>query len=125
MSAEVLTRDKMLASYQAAASLLEAGLKPGEIQTALVHKGLSAEQAELIVERLPTFQREFVAKRRHEGNPVGLAMWAAGLFVFCLGLFFFFGNITGAFRTVPFAGYLTMMAGGALISSGMKLDRRL
>ncbi len=39
----------------------------------------------------------------------------AGSIIFLFGLFLFCGNITGFFKTFPFAGFITMTLGGALI----------
>ena len=38
-----------------------------------------------------------------------------GLIITLLGLFFFFGNIGGFFKTFPFAGAITMALGSALM----------
>lgn len=38
-----------------------------------------------------------------------------GAIVTLLGLFLFFGNIGGFFRTFPFAGLIAMSIGGALM----------
>lgn len=45
-------------------------------------------------------------------------MKLVGGLVFVLGIFLFAGNVIGFFRTFPLAGWLTMMAGGAIMRSG-------
>ncbi|MDZ8095118.1 MAG: hypothetical protein RMZ42_24725 [Nostoc sp. DedQUE05] len=44
-------------------------------------------------------------------------MKAAGAIVFLFGLFLFFGNIGGFFKTFPFAGFITMGVGSALMKA--------
>lgn len=39
----------------------------------------------------------------------------AGSIVLLFGLFLFFGNIFGFFKTFPYAGFITMGVGSALI----------
>lgn len=38
--------------------------------------------------------------------------------VFVLGALIFVGNVTRIFPTIPLAGYLTMLAGGAMYKAG-------
>ncbi len=47
-----------------------------------------------------------------------------GGIVFVVGAFLFLGNVIGFFPTVPLAGYLTMLAGGALFGWGQKSRAR-
>ena len=42
-------------------------------------------------------------------------MMIVGAIVFVIGAFLWGGNVFGYFPTVPLVGYLTMLAGGALI----------
>lgn len=39
-----------------------------------------------------------------------------GFVTFLLGIFLFFGNIGGFFRTFPFAGFITMSIGSAMMN---------
>lgn len=39
-----------------------------------------------------------------------------GLITSLLGVFLFFGNVGGFFRTFPFAGFITMSIGGAILN---------
>jgi hypothetical protein len=43
-----------------------------------------------------------------------MAIQLVGGVIFCAGVFFWFGNVIGFFRTFPFCGYLTMLVGGAI-----------
>ncbi len=40
-----------------------------------------------------------------------------GVIVTLLGVFLFFGNVGGFFKTFPFAGFITMGVGSALMNS--------
>ena len=44
----------------------------------------------------------------------GMAMQIAGGLIFVLGMFLWCGNVFRFFPTFPFAGYITMMIGGAI-----------
>ena len=39
-----------------------------------------------------------------------------GLITSLLGIFLFFGNVGGFFRTFPFAGFITISIGGAILN---------
>lgn len=41
-----------------------------------------------------------------------------GSLVFVLGVGRLIGNVTGMFPTIPFAGYVVMAAGGAMVGAG-------
>ena len=41
-----------------------------------------------------------------------------GAIVFVLGAFLWIGNVTRTFPTIPLAGYLTMLVGGAMFRAG-------
>ena len=41
-----------------------------------------------------------------------------GSIVFVLGLFLFIGNVSGSVKTLPYAGFIAMTAGGAIFASG-------
>ncbi len=45
-------------------------------------------------------------------------MRALGGLVFAAGIGLFIGNVSGAFRTFPLAGYITMATGGAIMRAG-------
>lgn len=45
-----------------------------------------------------------------------------GAVVFVAGAFLWCGNVFGFFVTFPFAGYLTLVAGGAIYKGGQKMS---
>ena len=45
-----------------------------------------------------------------------------GALVFVAGVFLFLGNVIGFFRTFPLAGYLTILAGGAIYKAGSRME---
>lgn len=51
---------------------------------------------------------------------MGMALMGVGGLVMALGAFLFWGNVSGHFRSFPFAGYITIAIGGAIFSFGKK-----
>lgn len=49
-----------------------------------------------------------------------IVVMAVGAVVTVVGIFLFLGNVIGFFPTVPLAGYLTILAGGAVFGWGKK-----
>jgi len=47
---------------------------------------------------------------------------ASGAIVFAAGALLWCGNVFGFFVTFPFAGYLTLLAGGAIYKAGQKMS---
>jgi len=47
---------------------------------------------------------------------------ALGGLVFAAGAFLWCGNVFGFFVTFPFAGYLTLLIGGAIYKAGQKMS---
>ncbi|HWX18709.1 MAG TPA: hypothetical protein VN578_02270 [Candidatus Binatia bacterium] len=47
---------------------------------------------------------------------------ALGALIFVAGAFFWCGNVFGFFVTFPFAGYLTLLLGGAIFKAGQKMS---
>ncbi len=47
---------------------------------------------------------------------------AVGGVIFAAGVFLWLGNVAGFCRTFPFAGYLTILAGGAIYKLGSKMQ---
>jgi hypothetical protein len=45
----------------------------------------------------------------------------AGVIVTGAGVFLWLGNVVGFFRTFPFAGYLTILAGIGIYKAGSKM----
>ena len=52
---------------------------------------------------------------------MGVAVMGVGAVVFVVGVFLFLGNVAGFFPTVPLAGYLTIVAGGAVFGWGKRM----
>lgn len=117
MSAPAVDRELAQAAYDYAAELARDGLAPMEIRQKLMEKGLGPEQAALIAGNVPTSP---AWKRRSAQQQVkSMTLWALGMFTFMAGVCLFIGNVTGIFRTIPFAGYATMALGGWLMATGM------
>jgi hypothetical protein len=49
-----------------------------------------------------------------------MVLQGVGGLVIALGGFLWWGNMSGHFRSFPFAGYITMAIGGAIFSFGKK-----
>lgn len=49
-----------------------------------------------------------------------MALKLIGGVVFALGVVLWTGNVFGFLRTIPFVGYLTMLAGGAMFKAGAR-----
>jgi hypothetical protein len=49
-----------------------------------------------------------------------MALMGVGGLVIALGGFLWWGNMSGHFRSFPFAGYITMAIGGAIFSYGKR-----
>jgi len=47
---------------------------------------------------------------------------ALGAIIFVAGAVLWCGNVFGFFVTFPFAGYLTLLAGGATFRAGQKMN---
>jgi hypothetical protein len=55
-----------------------------------------------------------------ESTPRGKLMQLAGAAITVLGVLLLIGNVTGLFPTMPFAGFITMLLGGAIYGAGGK-----
>lgn len=51
---------------------------------------------------------------------MGMALMGVGAVIFVVGVLLFAGNVTGKFISFPYAGYITMGIGGAIIAFGRK-----
>ena len=120
MTAQTMPREQIIATYKRAAALIDQGVPEERIQQMLMEDGFSKDQAAEVLSNLPAF-RTAVLRQRGTDNPFsGMGLWCVGLLVFAAGLFLFIGNVTGLCPTLPFAGYLTMTLGGALLGSCLK-----
>ena len=50
---------------------------------------------------------------------------ALGALIFVAGAFLWCGNVFGFFVTFPFAGYLTLLIGGATYKAGQKMGQQV
>lgn len=120
MSLQNMTRKQIITVYQRAATLTDSGSTPAEVQQRLGQDGLDEQDAAEVLTNLPTFRATILGEQTSENGAAGMLLWCLGLVVFAAGMGFFIGNVTDAFRTFPFAGYLTMALGGSLIGSAMR-----
>ena len=51
---------------------------------------------------------------------MGMALMGVGGLVIALGGFLYWGNVSGHFRSFPFAGYITIGIGGAIFAYGKR-----
>jgi len=51
---------------------------------------------------------------------MGVVLMAVGGLVIALGGFLYWGNVSGHFRSFPFAGYITIGIGGAIFAFGRR-----
>jgi hypothetical protein len=132
------------AIYADATALLGAGASPFGVSRKLEEKGIDKETASAVVTNLMmaggytvsgSNQMDFTAvvgsqipsaaaaellplsTTRRERLGADFMALLGGL-VFILGLALFLGNISGLFRTFPFAGFLVMTLGGAMRGFG-------
>lgn len=51
---------------------------------------------------------------------MGMVLMGVGGLVIALGGFLYWGNVSGHFRSFPFAGYITIGIGGAIFAFGRR-----
>jgi hypothetical protein len=51
---------------------------------------------------------------------MGMVLQGVGGLVIAVGALLWIGNVSGKFRSFPFAGYITIAIGGAIFSFGKK-----
>ncbi|MGZ3417364.1 MAG: hypothetical protein ACXVEF_22650 [Polyangiales bacterium] len=51
---------------------------------------------------------------------MGMALMGVGGLIFVIGVGLYIGNVTGKFYSFPYAGYITMGIGAAIIAFGKK-----
>ncbi len=103
------------AVYARAAELLGEGLSLQAILAKLVESGLDQQTARAVVNEALDAQRRAAAEQQQGAGSV--ALMVLGGLVFLVGIGVFLGNITGLFPTLPFAGFLLMTVGGALLGA--------
>jgi hypothetical protein len=107
---KLLTR----AIYAEAAAMLNAGASPTQAEQRLVDKGLEPQGAKAVIADLLAHAQ--VRARQAGGGSLGLQFLGGLIFVVGIGLFL--GNKTGLFPTFPFAGFIVMGVGGAIVGVG-------
>jgi hypothetical protein len=90
--------------------LLSAGQTPDQVVRKLTEQGLQPETARGVVNDILTR-----GQAAQGGARVRMIVGGA---VFALGVVLLLGNMTGAFPTFPFAGTITMVIGGIIMSTG-------
>jgi hypothetical protein len=104
------------AIYADAAALLNSGVSPNVAEQRLVEKGLEPKVAKAVIDDLLAHPQV----RAGQAGGGGLAMQFLGGLIFAVGICLFIGNVTGIFRTFPFAGFIVMGIGGAIMGAGHK-----
>jgi hypothetical protein len=103
-AAGVLDELAARAASDTAVELLGKGYRPAEVKQMLAGGGLDPRAAAQVVDDAAA------RSDRGEWHPL---IRLAGLGIFGLGVVLLVGNVTGAFPSVPFAGWVVMTIGGA------------
>jgi uncharacterized membrane protein len=89
---------------------LDQGNFPDVVKERLVRRGVDKTTASAVVD-------DILARFRaaeQEGQGTRLLLRFLGILVFVVGIVLFIGNVTGAFPTFPFAGFIVMSIGGLI-----------
>ena len=116
-SAAATVRTVMMQSiYAEAARLLNSGVSPNQAAQRLAEKGLEPQFARSVIDHLVT------RAQRPAGPPTGgsVVLQLFGGLVLVVGIGLFIGNITGLFPTFPFAGFIGIGIGGAILRAGQR-----
>jgi hypothetical protein len=111
-AAEAANEALIRAADRQAAQHFGSGLSPAETQGKLVECGFDQQVAMAAVGRLVERQSQDRSRRALRR----LAVVVGALFLLA-GMALFIGNRSGAFPTVPFAGFIVMGLGGAILAS--------
>ena len=125
MPSTALSREEILALYRAALAWEDEGHCASAIHEKLMERGVGDRQAAEMVGKLAEYRAAFVAPPLTATDAVGIAMWALGLLVMLLGVGLFLGNVTGLAPSVPFAGYVVMGLGSALLTAAANRTNRI
>lgn len=117
MPATALSREEILALYRTALAWEDEGYSASAIHEKLMERGVGGQQAAEMVGKLAEYRAAFVAPPLTANDAVGIALGALGLLVTLLGAGLFVGNVSGLAPTVPFAGYVVMGLGSALLTA--------
>ena len=73
------------------------------------------------VQRKLNKDKEAAAVANQAVSALGSLLTVVGGLIFVLGAFLWIGNVSHLFYSFPFAGYITMTLGGAILGAGRKL----
>jgi hypothetical protein len=116
-TASAIVRDLLIqAIYADAAAMLNSGVSPKQAEQQLVDKGVEPQVAKAVIDDLLA-HAQLQAQQAGGG---GLALQLLGGLIFVVGIGLFIGNVTGVFPTFPFAGFIVMGIGGAIVGAGQR-----
>jgi len=101
------------ALYDGAIALLNKGYSPDAVKEQLVAKGWGQPTAEFVVGEIVARD---LAPRRGRRWERGVGEFA-GIGMMVVGLGLFVGNVSGAFPTLPYAGFILMGVGGLILGA--------
>lgn len=110
VAASLLNELFLQAVYNDAVGLLNQGHSPDGVKKILTEKGLKESVAVFVVDDILARHRSAQKK----GEAARFLRSFFGAVVFGVGMLLFLGNITGAFPSFPFAGFIVMSIGGAI-----------
>jgi len=125
MPSTALSREEILALYRAALAWEDDGHSASTIREKLRERGVGSQQAAAMMGKLAEYRAAFAARPLTANDAVGIALWAFGLLVTMLGGGLFVGNVSGLAPTVPFAGYVVMGLGSALLTAAANRTNRI
>ncbi len=104
------------AIYSDATQMLNNKVPPEDAVRQLVENGVELQFAQAVVnDLLVRPQAQAQSRQVQQGQP---ALQFIGGLVFVIGAALWIGNITGIFRTIPFAGFIVMAIGGMIARAG-------
>lgn len=117
VTASAIVREVLIHEvYGEAIALLNSGMSPEDTEKRLVGGGLEPQLAKGVVAAVLAdgqIQAPSATGRK-------LALQLLGGLIFVVGVGLFIGNVTGLFRTFPFAGFIVMGIGGAIVGAVQK-----
>ena len=94
------------------AEMLSFGYESQDIEARLLQRALAPDVAKALVEYVNSLKRTKRPASRASFTTILAVMFFIG------GVILYFGNISGLFPTFPYAGFLAMLIGGALLWLG-------
>jgi hypothetical protein len=117
-AAAVVHNAEVRGVYADAAQMLNNDVPPEDAEQHLVNIGVDPKLAKTVVENLVAKAQVRLQQAEDRHPPTHFARLLVGGLVFAVGLILFTGNITGTFRTIPFAGYIVMAIGAIIARFG-------